>query len=802
MSAEDEGGASSGPHDELTARDERLVGIRRAHRRLQHLYDISRLLACFESVERTMPEVMAIFAEALALDSAIFILDRRGSPETFVWQVEADSGEHLRAAKVHAQTAYRYLMPSGVDLDGTTTRTFALPERPEQPPRPEAHPETKKNFVLLPLALEHGRVIGALQLEGTHRLDERDLAFMSATLDQLAIAVDQCAPHPVRADASGDSHRTADAMALADASMARCLSANILRVAVPTLVEHESLHEEVKDDAMQHLRLDFNALHEARLHALSLRARRSGDAQSSRDLGDLLQVLEARRALLADNQNAAAPRGSRRPLDRIQRSAEHMNRLLADLLDAASIEARSFSVEPGVVDVAPIVAAAIETCAPLAASKSLSVVSEVETGSRAVHADSTRLEQILASLLANATRFTPRWGTVTMRVAPADGGTLFSVSDTGPGIPEDDRHHLFDRFWHAEHHARVGSGLSLFIVKEIVEAHGGRIWVESTLGSGSTFFFVLPVAGPPLRDAAPAARAPLDGHLPSCRTTPSADPVRSSIDRRAALLVEFAQGLDLRRQDLQSVLESRRVARELARRAGDFRRDLMAVVSDALRSPSALQTPISPNDGRGSKLPPVGQQQTIRRMFAAMSRLTSLIESLVIHAQIRGGPLTADIESCSARAIAVDVLDELRPSANAKGLALRVREVGRRAPLRRDPALVRLVLLNLVENAIKFTDRGLVEVVVECGPHAHRLAVIDSGPGIPTADHSRIFEPFIGTAGRHISGMGLGLTLVREVASALGGQVDIESEQGSGSAFTVTLPRIARDLLEQGVSLH
>jgi len=93
-------------------------------------------------------------------------------------------------------------------------------------------------------------------------------------------------------------------------------------------------------------------------------------------------------------------------------------------------------------------------------------------------------------------------------------------------------------------------------------------------------------------------------------------------------------------------------------------------------------------------------------------------------------------------------------------------------------------------------------VVVECGPHAHRLAVIDSGPGIPTADHSRIFEPFIGTAGRHISGMGLGLTLVREVASALGGQVDIESEQGSGSAFTVTLPRIARDLLEQGVSLH
>ena len=98
---------------------------------------------------------------------------------------------------------------------------------------------------------------------------------------------------------------------------------------------------------------------------------------------------------------------------------------------------------------------------------------------------------MLENLIGNAMRVTTR-GRIVLAARPTVGEILFSVTDTGPGIPPEDLPHIFDRFWQARTARRGGAGLGLSIVKAIVEAHGGRVWFESKLGAGTTAFFTLP----------------------------------------------------------------------------------------------------------------------------------------------------------------------------------------------------------------------------------------------------------------------------------------------------------------------
>lgn len=113
----------------------------------------------------------------------------------------------------------------------------------------------------------------------------------------------------------------------------------------------------------------------------------------------------------------------------------------------------------------------------------------------AVHADSLRVAQIVGNIVGNAIKFTPADGTVTLKAAPENERVVIQVIDTGPGIAPPDIEHLFDNFWQAKNGDRRGVGLGLAIAKRVVEAHGGRIWVESKLGAGTTFSFALPRAG-------------------------------------------------------------------------------------------------------------------------------------------------------------------------------------------------------------------------------------------------------------------------------------------------------------------
>ncbi len=110
-----------------------------------------------------------------------------------------------------------------------------------------------------------------------------------------------------------------------------------------------------------------------------------------------------------------------------------------------------------------------------------------------VDADRDRILQVMSNLVVNALKFTPEGGEVTVTASAGDGGVLIAVSDTGPGIEPEMREHLFDRFWQGHRSGGGGAGLGLAIVEGILAAHGTRVQVETEVGEGSRFSFVLPL---------------------------------------------------------------------------------------------------------------------------------------------------------------------------------------------------------------------------------------------------------------------------------------------------------------------
>lgn len=215
------------------------------------------------------------------------------------------------------------------------------------------------------------------------------------------------------------------------------------------------------------------------------------------DLRNPLSAIALRAGLLAKNIGGDSLRAGADAIVRIALGMEHTVR---SLLDAASIESGRFSVKPAPCDVEETVREAGATFDGLATAKSIRVDARVAEPGLAVMADRARLVQVLINLVGNAVKFTPEGGKVTVAAERAGADVRFSVVDTGPGIAPAHLPHVFDRFWKADQEGIKGTGLGLFIAKGIAEAHGGRIWVESQLGSGATFSFTLPCA-----DATPAS---------------------------------------------------------------------------------------------------------------------------------------------------------------------------------------------------------------------------------------------------------------------------------------------------------
>jgi PAS domain S-box-containing protein len=177
--------------------------------------------------------------------------------------------------------------------------------------------------------------------------------------------------------------------------------------------------------------------------------------------------------------------------DVIRRAVDQMARLIQDLLDVSRLGARSFRMHTAPESPGALVEAALQLNAAAAEAAGIRLLAEVQPGLRHVRADRQRVLQVLANLLANAIAHTPTGGSIRLCADPGEGRVVFSVSDTGSGIPADELTFVFDSFWQGRRSSH-GAGLGLTICKGIVEAHDGVIGVNSEVGRGTTFSFTLP----------------------------------------------------------------------------------------------------------------------------------------------------------------------------------------------------------------------------------------------------------------------------------------------------------------------
>jgi signal transduction histidine kinase len=182
-------------------------------------------------------------------------------------------------------------------------------------------------------------------------------------------------------------------------------------------------------------------------------------------------------------------------LKRLESNGKHLLGLINDVLDLSKIEAGQLKLDLGaysIQDVAQTVYGAVE---PLATDKKIGFKCEVAPNLPTGHGDGRRLTQVLLNLVGNAIKFTDA-GEVLIKAGAGNGAFEVVVRDTGPGISEADQAKLFQEFQQADNsltRKKGGTGLGLAISKRIIEMHGGKIWVESKLGQGSTFAFSLPV---------------------------------------------------------------------------------------------------------------------------------------------------------------------------------------------------------------------------------------------------------------------------------------------------------------------
>ena len=254
----------------------------------------------------------------------------------------------------------------------------------------------------------------------------------------------------------------------------------------------------------------------------------------------------------------------------------------------------------------------------------------------------------------------------------------------------------------------------------------------------------------------------------------------------------LAREVTHQKRESQAALEAMRAAREQAEQASRLKSGFLAMVSHELRTPlAALQLQLERLERSSVRELPHDKHVLVRRMGKSVGRLHGLIEGLLQYARIESGRFSVRTESLDVGRMASDVLDELRTVADEKGLDLRL-DVDPEVPgFEGDRELVRLILLHLVENGLKFTEHGQVRVSVGFDDRSCRLTVVDSGPGIPRDQQARIFQPFEpGEAVRrkHLPGIGLGLSLVRQMVDALGGSITLTSRVGHGTKFSVRLP--------------
>jgi signal transduction histidine kinase len=218
-------------------------------------------------------------------------------------------------------------------------------------------------------------------------------------------------------------------------------------------------------------------------------------ANMSHELRTPLNAILGYTELIIDNIYGDVPEMIQEVLERVAKNGRHLLNLINDVLDLSKIEAGRLSLSLDDYSIQDIIQTVFTSVKPLAVEKNLELKMAVSEVLKTGKGDEQRIAQVILNLLGNAIKFTEQ-GKVEVAATVSNETFLISVSDTGPGLSETDQKNIFDEFRQADGsstRAKGGTGLGLSISKKIVEMHGGRIWVDSSLGKGSTFSFTLPI---------------------------------------------------------------------------------------------------------------------------------------------------------------------------------------------------------------------------------------------------------------------------------------------------------------------
>ena len=218
-------------------------------------------------------------------------------------------------------------------------------------------------------------------------------------------------------------------------------------------------------------------------------------ANMSHELRTPLNAILGYTELILDNIYGETPAKMRGVLERVQSNGKHLLGLINDVLDLSKIEAGQLVLSLTDYSIKEVVHGVYSAVEPLATTKKLGFRVEVPQDLPRAYGDGRRLTQVLLNLVGNAIKFTDT-GEVAIKASTANGSYTIAVKDTGPGISEADQSKIFEEFKQADNvvtNAKGGTGLGLSIARKIVELHGGKLWVESSPGSGSTFSFTVPI---------------------------------------------------------------------------------------------------------------------------------------------------------------------------------------------------------------------------------------------------------------------------------------------------------------------
>ncbi len=246
-------------------------------------------------------------------------------------------------------------------------------------------------------------------------------------------------------------------------------------------IENVRLFDEIQDKSRQ--------LEEASRHKSQFLANMSHELRTP--LNAILGYTE----LIADGVYGETPEKVQATIKRVMTNGRHLLGLINDVLDLSKIEAGQLNLSLSDYSIKDIVHNVYGAVEPLAAEKRLAFKAEIAPDLAIAHGDERRLTQVLLNLVGNAIKFTDA-GAVVIKASQSNGSFSIAVCDTGPGISEDDQKKLFQEFQQADSSTtkkKGGTGLGLAISKRIVELHGGKIWLESRVGRGSTFTFTVPV---------------------------------------------------------------------------------------------------------------------------------------------------------------------------------------------------------------------------------------------------------------------------------------------------------------------